>query len=520
MFEDPAAQLAFRRELTRQFGTAPVALSTDGRHVEFTASVDAGLGVGRFAVVEDEGAPPLVLQIHAARLAEREGPTLQTDDLAASSLPGTTATFRPLLRFVTGFGVVVGTLDDERFSAASGVAPFGERLIRSADETEVGRIMAGLIGVQPSLEVGVLRQAPSVSARLLSKGFARHTFMCGQSGSGKTYTTGGLFERLLAGTTLPIVVLDPNSDHVHLGRLRDESDDSPEARRFAAAAADVRVARARGLDASFTLCADFSDLPLDVQALLLRLHPVRDADEFDALRRITAQLVAPYSAHDVVDAADRSAVHDPLSGRIARRMANLAIADWTIWRRADETSIAQYRLSEARCLVLDLGSLPTPDERTAVALTVLGNRWRNRADRSPVLIAIDEAHNVLPAHTDDPLLQATTELGILIAGEGRKFGLHLFVATQRPSKVHPNIVSQCDNLILMRMNGARDVDDLVSLFSHVPEAMIRASLGFGLGQALFAGPITPVPAVVQVGTRRSPEGGADVPTTWATPRED
>lgn len=519
MFEDPAAQLAFRRALTRQFGTAPVALSTDGRRVEFSASVDAGLGVGRFAVVEDEQAPSLVLQIHAARLTEREGPTLQTSDLEGFPVAGAAATFRPLVRSVSGFGVVVGALEGTAFTPATSVAPFGERLIRSADEDEVGRIMAGLAGDQPSLDVGVLRQAPSVSARLLSKGFARHTFMCGQSGSGKTYTTGGLFERLLVGTTLPIVVLDPNSDHVHLGSLRDESDDSPEARRFAAAAADVRVARARGLESSFTLCADFSDLPVDVQALLLRLHPVHDADEFDALHRITAQLVAPYSAHDVLEAADRAAAHDPLSGRVARRMANLGIADWTIWRQPDETSIVHYRLAEARCLVLDLGSLPTPDERTAVALTVLGNRWRNRAGRSPVLIAVDEAHNVLPAHTDDPLLQATTELGILIAGEGRKFGLHLFVATQRPSKVHPNVVSQCDNLVLMRMNGARDVDDLVSLFSHVPEAMIRESLGFGLGQALFAGPITPVPAVVQVGTRRSPEGGADVPTTWATPRE-
>ena len=167
-------------------------------------------------------------------------------------------------------------------------------------------------------------------------------------------------------------------------------------------------------------------------------------------------------------------------------------------------------------MVLDVGGLSTPGERTVVALALLGSRWAQRRERQPFLIAIDEAHNVLPAATDDPLLSATTELGVLIAGEGRKFGLHLFVATQRPSKVHPNVVSQCDNLILMRMNGAGDVDDLASLFSHVPEAMIHSATSFGLGQALFAGPISPVPTVIQVGSRRSPEGGADVPTDWAT----
>jgi uncharacterized protein len=198
-------------------------------------------------------------------------------------------------------------------------------------------------------------------------------------------------------------------------------------------------------------------------------------------------------------------------------MANLGVADWDVWRRDGETSIAAAGIGQERCVVLDIGSLPLPDERTTVALAVLGFRWRNRAERRPVLLAIDEAHNVLPAVTDDPLLRATADIGSLIAGEGRKFGLHLFVATQRPSKVHPNVVSQCDNLVLMRMNGVRDVDDLVSLFSHVPEGMVREALGFRLGQALFAGPIAPVPLLVQVGARLSPEGGGDVPTTWATP---
>ena len=167
--------------------------------------------------------------------------------------------------------------------------------------------------------------------------------------------------------------------------------------------------------------------------------------------------------------------------------------------------------------MFDLGSLPSSDERTAVSLAVLGNRWRLRADRRPVLIAIDEAHNVFPAATDDALLQATSELGVLIAGECRKFGLHFFVASQRPAKVHPNVVSQCDNLILMRMNGAGDVEDLVATFSHVPAAMIRSVTGFGLGQALLAGPISPVPVFVRIGRRLSPDGGADVPTTWAVP---
>ena len=44
-----------------------------------------------------------------------------------------------------------------------------------------------------------------------ASGFDRHTFLCGQSGSGKTYSLGVILERLLIETDLRMVVLDPNA---------------------------------------------------------------------------------------------------------------------------------------------------------------------------------------------------------------------------------------------------------------------------------------------------------------------
>ena len=515
------SHLALRHELHARFGPAQVGASADGVTVHLMAPVDAGLLVGGFAVLEGEAGDEwtsLVIQVRSISFVDRAGPELDIGtELGDEQLTVVSARVQPMLRALTGIGVVLGAVVADRFGRRHQVPPFGERLVRPPRPDELAIIGSGLDSGDASILIGALRDAPEVPARLVSKGFARHTFMCGQSGSGKTYTTGVLFERLLSETTLPIVIIDPNSDHVHLGTLPDPDDHSEESERFRSAAASVRVARARGFDASFVLCADFSDLGLDYQALLLRLHPIGDAEEFDALRRITETLTAPYSVDDVIAAVQADFPDDPLAAGIARRITNLGIADWDVWRRGDEPSLARVGLRDERCVVLDVGSLARRDERTVVALTLLGNRWALRRERRPALIAIDEAHNVLPAETDDPLLRATSELGALIAGEGRKFGLHLFVATQRPSKVHPNVVSQCDNLVLMRVNGAGDVDDLVSLFSHVPEAMIRSSTGFGLGQALFAGPIAPVPTVVQVTTRRTPEGGGDVPTDWAAP---
>ena len=105
-----------------------------------------------------------------------------------------------------------------------------------------------------------------------------------------------------------------------------------------------------------------------------------------------------------------------------------------------------------------------------------------------------------------------------IAGEGRKFGLYLLVSTQRPQKVHENVLSQCDNLMLMRMNSAADLAHLEANFSFVPWGLLQQATHFGLGEALVAGKISPHPTLVRFGARITEEGGADVSASWANPR--
>ena len=85
---------------------------------------------------------------------------------------------------------------------------------------------------------------------------------------------------------------------------------------------------------------------------------------------------------------------------------------------------------DIRCLVADLGSLATSAERTLVAGSLLERLWSRRAEREPIAIVIDEAHNVCPAVPRDPLTALATEEAIRIAGEGRKFGLYLIVVTR------------------------------------------------------------------------------------------
>ena len=123
---------------------------------------------------------------------------------------------------------------------------------------------------------------------------------------------------------------------------------------------------------------------------------------------------------------------------------------------------------------------------------MLESLWARREERRPVLIVIDEAHNVCPAEPEDRLSALATEQAVRIAAEGRKFGLYLLVSTQRPQKVHQNIVTQCDNVVLMRLNSSADAAYAQDVFSFVPAGLVSTVSGFGLGEALVAGQDLPL----------------------------
>ena len=211
-----------------------------------------------------------------------------------------------------------------------------------------------------------------------------------------------------------------------------------------------------------------------------------------------------------------SASPQPDRQRLALRARNLGIERFGLWA-GDQAGSTLDAIHDpgARCVVVDLGSLATPEEQALTAEAVLGDLWRHRENRNPVLIVIDEAHNVCPAQPQDRLTALATAHAVRIAAEGRKFGLYLLVSTQRPQKVPENVISQCDNLVLMRLNSAADAAFAQAVFSFVPAGLVERATTFRLGEALVAGKISPDPALIRFGARLAEEGGADVPTTWA-----
>jgi hypothetical protein len=454
----------------------PLATSVDGRRFEYQASLHGlALEAGGYVALDAGG---------EVRLGQVLSLEMEQHETGALDRPG-----HILIRAARGEGTLL----------AGGGRPFHDAHVRPATADEVAGWLEGNRTDRARLEVGELALARGVPFALDAGGFGRHTFLCGQSGSGKTYSLGVLLERLLMETSLRVVVLDPNSDYVRLGRPRIDTDPRI-AELYRAATSPVEVRS--GTSGETRIGVRFRELSPAAQAAVLRLDPVADREEYAEL----TALVEDENVRTLEDLA-RSA-----ADALKQRARNLGVDRWGIWPGPEGQSLPDEVVSDGapRCLVVDLGSLPTREEQALAAGAVLQRLWRERSRREPVVVVIDEAHNVCPAEPDDQLTALATADAVRIAGEGRKFGLFLIVVTQRPQKVHENVLSQCDNLVLMRMNSTADLSHVAEVFSFVPPGLIDRAAAFAQGEALVAGKVASHPALMRFGARITEEGGADV----------
>jgi uncharacterized protein len=375
-------------------------------------------------------------------------------------------------------------------------------------------------GTTAALEVGTLRTVESIPAVLDARGFNRHTFLCGQSGSGKTYSLGVLLEQLLLRTRLPLLVLDPNGDHVHLGRTRDGIDPAT-AEAYAAAADGVRVVHAATDGGETPLRIRFSELGIAGTAAILQLDPITDREEYNAVLHLLDQ-TPQATFHSVAEVFEAFAASgDPVVDAVRQRGENLGVDRMAAWAGQAARSVSEvWSQDRPRAIIADSSGFEERRERIAVTVAVLQQLWARRKERRPLLLVVDEAHDVCPADPSEAIQHLAVELFTRVAGEGRKYGIHLLLASQRPDKLPDNVLSQCDNLLLMRVNSAADRAALAQRFGFVPPSLVELAGTFGLGESLMAGKVAPVPLLVRTGTRMTPEGGADVPTDWATRASD
>jgi uncharacterized protein len=122
-----------------------------------------------------------------------------------------------------------------------------------------------------------------------------------------------------------------------------------------------------------------------------------------------------------------------------------------------------------------------------------------RRYKHPWVLVLEEAHNYArPARSDEDRGHKLARLAFeRIAKEGRKFGLSLIIASQRPSEISQTIISQCANFISHRLQNPDDIDHFRRIIPMQARRLLDQVTILASGEAIVFGSAFHIPTRVQ-----------------------
>ncbi len=129
---------------------------------------------------------------------------------------------------------------------------------------------------------------------------------------------------------------------------------------------------------------------------------------------------------------------------------------------------------------------------------------------APLLLVYEEAHKYVP-NSELARFRASKLSIERIAKEGRKYGVTLLLASQRPSEISETIFSQCSNFLAMRLTNPNDQSYVARLLPDTLGNLCDKLPALGAGEALLIGESVVMPSLVKVTSCDPAPSSSDIP---------
>ncbi|AVL20116.1 Bipolar DNA helicase [Enterobacter cloacae] len=136
-------------------------------------------------------------------------------------------------------------------------------------------------------------------------------------------------------------------------------------------------------------------------------------------------------------------------------------------------------------------------------------RKSNENQDIPILIVYEEAHKYAPK-SDLSKYRTSKEAIERIAKEGRKYGVTLLLASQRPSEISETIFSQCNTFISMRLTNPDDQNYVKRLLPDTVGDITNLLPSLKEGEALIMGDSISIPSIVKIEKCTIPPSSIDI----------
>lgn len=365
---------------------------------------------------------------------------------------------------------------------------------------------------------------------------ARSILACGKRGTGKSYTLGNVVEEIHTETEdiVPLVI-DPMGIYWTMAEENDDQRDLlwdwgvteqgfPVNLLVPGDPVDrygddiVREFRSRGIDLN-PLLLNPSDMTPDGWCELfdLNINKPMGITLYRAIRELNED-DNPFYLPDIINKVE---MDGSSSDRTKEALLNrLEMArDWDIF--ADEYQDVWKTFDENRINVLDVSVLdPGQYGLRNLVVDVLGKElFRQRQDARrreemglrveipKVWLFIDEAHNFVPSGSSS----LAKDMLIRWVKEGRQPGLSIVVASQQPSAIDSEVLSQCDITLCHKITTKEDIRSLDKLSQDYMGSNLKTYVRQidNVGEAVFVDDDEETVQMVKIRPRKSQHGGGE-----------
>jgi hypothetical protein len=460
---------------------------------------------------------------------------------------------------VSGFVQFLGTVRPDTLRVAAGVANYprlGDRAY-AAPHTFVGRIphlMESDFGVDPGIGLNVGHVSGKSSAAVSvrpEKLFGRHCAVLGATGGGKSWTVARLLEEC-ASHNSKVVLLDATGEyrtlasstavHHHMGDPVDQAIGSTpcsmppavfqesdfvalfepsgkvQGPKLREAIRSLRLLEIESVLGQNGVLKKANQPKLSIENALKKNsaaveHPSTSFDPSKLAKQLMEECVYPEGGKkQSPDPGSWGGYNDadksfclPLASRVYAIVKAAAfepvfgsgenpLAECVTKFLADDTK---------RILRVCLGGVSYEYRARQFIANAIGRLMLTKARsgsfrENPLVVVLDEAHNFLGHSVGYEDAAVRLDAFELIAREGRKYGLNLCLATQRPRDLTEGVLSQIGTLIVHRLTNDRDREIVERACGEVDRTATAFLANLRQGEAAIIGVDFPIPLTIQM----------------------
>lgn len=394
----------------------------------------------------------------------------------------------------------------------------------------------------------ILGNYGNTNSRAVANGdklFQRHAALLGSTGSGKSWTVASLLEQASKLKYNNIVLYDLHGEYKTLSDTHNKSN-RPSIADYFKIASPGNIDDVNSIyvphwllnkEEMLSLLLDRSDSNAPNQAARFSYHVRELKKEYITHNRLihledclTVDAPIPYSIEDLISrlhdddqgmkkGTNNKEIKGDWNGKLTRFISRLRTKvddKRNCFLFSNKPEHNQYDwLEKYACKILKSDSTDhgikiidfseVPSDIMPIVIGVLTRFlynvqfWRCETERTPIAFVCDEAHIYLPAK-DTTEAETKISLSIFekIAKEGRKYGVSLLVVSQRPSDVSRTILSQCNNIISLRLSNYRDQQVVSRLMPDSLSSLTSILPILDTGEAIVLGDSVLLPARIKL----------------------